>query len=290
MSMFDKYGPVERFLDSTDFRIPEHGPYFPGCSERCVEIPFVFSRVSAPGRVLDVGVSLSDPEYFHGLLQLMRRGVELHASDIVPIDRVLNRFSQFDAAQVARIAFSQDDIRESAFPSDFFDAVLCVSMLEHVGFDTYILAEDTVFDRPLTDYESFPNFLSWNEDARALNEMLRILRPGGRLLLTVPYGWGGVYSTRDSKGRYAAHLEYNKAKWDGLKASLRLPARVQERVFQHFDEAGWREVAPDAPFAKRGPDERYTDQGVLCVEIEKPSSTVSGEPREHAPSGKENIC
>jgi SAM-dependent methyltransferase len=269
MTEFDKYGPLESFLDSDAFRIPEGGPYFPGCSERCVEIPFVFSRVSASGRVLDVGVSLSDPVYFHGLLELLRRGVELHASDIVPIDRVLNRFSRFDAAQVSRIRFRHDDIRSSTFESDFFDAVLCVSMLEHVGFDVYVQAEDTVFDRPRQDYESFPNFLAWDEDSRALNEMLRILRPGGRLLLTVPYGWGGVYSTKDSKGRYAAHLEYNKAKWDRLKSSIRYATQVRERAFKHFDEAGWREVALDAPFAQRSSGESYSDQGVLCVEIEK---------------------
>jgi len=47
MHMFNnKYGNIRHYLESREpFRISRSKPYFPGESERCVEIPLVFSSI-----------------------------------------------------------------------------------------------------------------------------------------------------------------------------------------------------------------------------------------------------
>jgi SAM-dependent methyltransferase len=68
--------------------------------------------------------------------------------------------------------FVLGDIRKTDFPDNFFDAVYAVSTLEHIGLSGRygITKKDT------------------GGDARAVEETARILRPGGRLICTVPWG------------------------------------------------------------------------------------------------------
>lgn len=65
-----------------------------------------------------------------------------------------------------------EDIRNTSFPDNFFNAAYAVSTLEHIGLSgRYGVAEE--------DLEG---------DARAVKEIARILRPGGTFLCTVPFG------------------------------------------------------------------------------------------------------
>lgn len=268
---FNIYGDISTILRSDmGFKIPETGVYFPDTSERCVEIPYVFSTLKNTGRVLDVGISLADPVYFWGLLELIRTGSEFHAIDIVPLEKVKNRFEIFDQSLTKKINFHNGDIRQFNQFKNYFDSVLCVSVLEHIGFDKYIDAPDTVFDRPFNDYNIFPEYFNWDEDKKALEKILMLLKNDGRLLLTVPFGSGGVYSTKDSKGRYALYIEYNKKKWEKLKSEFLEIADFNERFFQLQGPEGWKEVDQD-DFSNNitGNTPKKIDDGVLCVEIIK---------------------
>lgn len=267
---FETYCDVQQVIGSNKrFVIPADRPYHPGASERCVEIPYVFSMIGQAGKILDVGISLADQGYFSGLLCLQGMGRQLHGCDIVPFAKVRNRFSAFNDHGLERIHFSCTDIRASTYEDECFDLVLCVSVLEHIGFDKYIEADDTVFDRPFIDYEFLPDYMSWNEDQRALKEMLRIVKRNGRILLTVPYGSGGIFTSKDSKGRFAAHLEYNYWKWTQVKSILEQSTEFKERCFKMTTRDGWFEVAPDVLFegAREMNMNKHLDQGVLCVEI-----------------------
>lgn len=266
----DKYGNIQYFLESHEpFQISPGIPYFPGESERCVEIPFVFSSIGEENKIIDVGISLADPSYFYGLLKLLELGRELHACDIVPFNRVQNRFASFDHRLLSAIHFSRQDIRCCSYKTGSFDLVLCISVLEHIGFDKYIESSNTVFDRPLHDYITFPSPYDCKEDEKALQEMVRILRPGGKLILTVPFGSGGVFSTKDSRGRYAMHLEYNIKKWHQLKTVLPISMTVHERFFKHTNLLGWQEVTKSVNFSDCIPDNVYKENGVLCAVILK---------------------
>ena len=72
------------------------------------------------------------------------------------------------------LILKKGDIRATPFENNFFDAVIAVSTLEHVGISgRYGIAE--------SDEEG---------DFKAMAEIFRILKPGGCVFITVPYGVG----------------------------------------------------------------------------------------------------
>lgn len=123
------------------------------------EYPFALSRLSGdlrgqPGaevvRILDAGSGVTFLPY---LIAESFDGVAVHCCDhddsLVPIFHCINRHRE------ASLQFTAADLHELPFADGFFDAVYCVSVLEHL-------------DRQATVIEEFH----------------RILRPGGRLVLT----------------------------------------------------------------------------------------------------------
>ena len=64
------------------------------------------------------------------------------------------------------------NIGKTDFPDNYFDAVYAVSTLEHIGLSgRYGVNKEDL-----------------HADAKTVKEIARILRPGGKLLCTVPYG------------------------------------------------------------------------------------------------------
>jgi SAM-dependent methyltransferase len=133
-------------------------------SERTVEIPWALSRFRDHSeRILEVGCSFAyeNPEYISGLKGL---GAELHGIDISSVSA-----PDF----IKRTA----DIRDSGYPDAFFDTVFCISTIEHVGRQQHPAYS------PVGEIERTPE-----PDREALLEMLRITRPGGSIIVTVPFG------------------------------------------------------------------------------------------------------
>ena len=127
---------------------------------RLIEYPFVVAKLVslAKGRLLDVGCVAKRnlvPGTFANL------GWEVYGID--------NRQFKFT---FPNFHFVLGDITKTDFPDNFFDAVSAVSTLEHIGLrGRYGISKD--------DPEG---------DAKAVREIRRILRVGGRLLVTSPYG------------------------------------------------------------------------------------------------------
>ena len=91
----------------------------PGTDERVIEIPWVLARLRG-GRVLEVGYAYAEPSYLSGLLgagiaELL--GVDLAETDVPGMETTVA------------------DVRELPYPDRYFDQVLLVSTLEHVGAD-----------------------------------------------------------------------------------------------------------------------------------------------------------
>ena len=97
-------------------------PYGAGQNERAIEIPWALSKYNNEAKVLEVGCSFAyeNPEYVPALLAL--NIPELHGLDI----------SSRDAPDFIK---KTADIRQSGYETGFFDLVLCISTLEHVGMD-----------------------------------------------------------------------------------------------------------------------------------------------------------
>lgn len=123
-------------------------------TERSVELPWLISRIGHPRRLLDIG---SADGVYTGLLYELCR------------DLTLCDTRQFKPSVPAQVFVGSAHELPTEWDNTF-DLVTCVSVLDHVGLDAYGNAtDDNLIDDVLTAIE-------------------RVIAPGGRLLLTVPFG------------------------------------------------------------------------------------------------------
>jgi SAM-dependent methyltransferase len=181
-----------------------------GASERIIEIPWVFARVPTwhGARVLDVGTAFA-PFFYRQWLASLARQVELHVVDLAP-------------AWIRRATVHRADVRRLPFASETFDAVTCISTLEHIGLDNrrYGVGDEPSASRP---------------DVLALRELRRVTRPGGRVLVTVPAGVAGEHSW---------YRQYSPASWAATVASASL-STSDIGYFTHDSSRGWLAAAPE---------------------------------------------
>jgi SAM-dependent methyltransferase len=158
--------------------------YGKGMEERVVEVPLVLEcpALWRPGKILDAGASLNRDYIKAVLAESPAQVVHLTQS----MDREAPLF------EGSRYSFLFGDLRRLDFKDNVFDAVCCISTLEHVGCD------NQRYGGPLEmDAESYKD---------AFEEMWRVLSPGGELILTVPYGtpsmegWFRVFGPEEVEG------------------------------------------------------------------------------------------
>lgn len=145
-------------------------------TERVIEIPWCLQQIPQSGRILDVG---SCEATYLRIVQQMDR--ELHCLD--PRDC---------SCEIPRGAvFHHQSLIGNTLPRRAFDAVLVVSVIEHIGLPCY---EQEPFSRG---------------DFRALAEIRELLKPGAPAILTVPAGqsklmtWYRQYSPADLRRLFA---------------------------------------------------------------------------------------
>jgi SAM-dependent methyltransferase len=122
-------------------------------SERVVEYPWIFRNLEYPnGRILDVGCSESYLSH-----ELIKRGYDTYGLDANPFPHMN-----------PKLHFVRADARQTPFEDEFFDQILVVSTLEHIGLGFY-------------GDPAYPD-----GDFLVMQELRRILKKGGKMLLTVP--------------------------------------------------------------------------------------------------------
>lgn len=129
-------------------------------TDRYLEYPFALNCLpKVPARVLDVGCAGS----FFPLL-LAAFGYETYGIDI-------RNYAITNKISIPDFKFVRENIISTGFPDSYFDAIIVISAIEHMGLGgRYGIKEDLSADR------------------KAVQEMHRILRPGGSLILTFPFG------------------------------------------------------------------------------------------------------
>ena len=193
----------------TDFPSTEH--FDDVVTDRVVEEPWVIGRVRPGETVLDVGSATSR------YLSKLPDGCRVYAIDLRP------------TRPQPGVHVVRGDLLSAPFRPASFDVITCVSTIEHAGLDVYGQGPDEFGDEV------------------AMRHMRRLLRPGGRLLLTTPFGrrkinaWFRIYDkpafARLTRGYRLLAVEYRRRQGDEY-----LPCRPEDLANAGFD---WTKVRSD---------------------------------------------
>ena len=228
--------------------------YGSGLDERCVEYPWAFANLpESATRILDAGSALNF-EHLVSQFDLSRQSL-----DIVTLAPEHRCFWQ------QGISYLYHDLRCLPLKNDFYSAIVSLSTIEHIGFDNRLYDSNTdVEDAPL-DY------------LFAIQELRRDLKPGGSLILRVPYG------------RYWKFDSYQKFDCELLERAIETFSPETYRIyFYRYSQEGWQvstaEDCMDAQYVEWitqlkssklpkvlpvEPDKAAAARAVACIELIK---------------------
>jgi SAM-dependent methyltransferase len=221
--------------------------FAPGLDERVVEYPWVLARLQTrPGRVLDAGSTFATSLVLN--LPWMRgRDLVIYT---LATDVVVRR---------PGVRWVYGDLRTIALRDASADTIACISTLEHVG-----MAQSFAYSagHPFPDAEP-------NDALMALRELRRVLTPGGRLLLTIPYGY------REDHGWLQ---QFDAA---GIRRLIQAFAgNVESETYYAYAATGWERSTANACADARyfnvhatptiEPDGAAAARAVCCLELVRP--------------------
>lgn len=181
-----------------------------GLDERCVEYPWALANLKpGPERMLDAGSALNHP-WLLALPALKGKG--MHILTLAP---------EATCAWDSGFSYLYADLRDIPIRDGYYERIVSISTLEHVGFDNSMFAGEAHRRGGQPD-----------EHKRALKELERVLAPGGELLVTLPFG------RREDLG---LAQQFDSALLAELIQAFD-PARV-EKTFYRYAREGWQLAA-----------------------------------------------
>ena len=215
--------------------------------ERIIEYPWLFSRIPhGAGKLLDAG-SVLNHEFLLDQKVLGEKGIVI--STLAP---------EGNCFWKKGISYVYEDLRETCFQDDYFDFVVSLSTIEHIGLDnTLLYTKDT--SKKEMNPESYRD---------AVKEFRRILKPQGILYLSFPYG------------RYRNHgwfQVFDEKMLDRVIDTFS-PRSITEKHFR-YESNGWhvssREESKDGTCfdihreKTYSPDYAAFSRAVVCLEMVK---------------------
>lgn len=178
-----------------------------GLDERVVEYPWVLSKLNMQKEnVLDAGSALNHDFIIN---QSVFSNKNLHIMTLAPESR-----NYIDKG----VSYLFEDLRKIPIKNNFYDVVISISTLEHIGFDnSFYIRENRNKEINSSSYIS------------AVKELKRVLKPGGNLILTLPFGKPLELSTQ---------LIFDKKLLKELIDSFS-PVKSQ-LCFYKYDQKGWQ--------------------------------------------------
>jgi len=178
-----------------------------GLDERCVEYPWAISRLdSKPTCCLDAGSALN---HAYVLDHRIFNNKQLYILTLSPEPQCFWRRG---------ISYLYEDLRHISMRDHFYDTIISISTLEHVGFDNSLFTTDGAHQLETSD----------GDFKIAVRELWRVLKPGGQLLITVPFG---VFTN------FGTFQQFDLALLHSLESSVE--AVSTERTFYMYTKQGW---------------------------------------------------
>ncbi len=199
--------PLSNFPN--EIHLPEN--YGKGLPERVVELYLVGLSYQSGLKILDIGYANAMTCHLNLLQKLPI------PKNLVGIDIACPSYNAY--AYYQSLTFG--DIVTAPFRQATFDLIWCISTLEHIGMD----------NSGYTD-----NFHHETEmDKQAVKNMVTLLKQGGSLLITVPFG---KYEEHGWLRNYSDEYLHN------ILNPVKMLVKTQTCFFQHTFGKGWVVVTP----------------------------------------------
>ncbi|MBL0742456.1 class I SAM-dependent methyltransferase [Chryseolinea lacunae] len=181
-----------------------------GLDERIIEFPWIINHLRREAsELLDAGSTLNhDYILDHPLLAQKKLSICTYNPE-------MPSFTE------RRISYVYDDLRHLPFRDQHFDEAVCISTLEHIDMDNSMYGYD-IPNEAQAQVKSY-------DYLKVVAELNRVLKPGGLLLVTVPYG------------KHEAHgfFQQMDAEMIGRLADTLQPFGSLELTFFKYLKEGW---------------------------------------------------
>jgi hypothetical protein len=243
-----KIKKITKYIAESTFNVNELPKnYGYRLDERIIEYPWFFSRLPKDGGViLDAGSVLN---YDYLLDNVVFRNKDIFISTLYPEKRCFWKKC---------VSYVYEDLRYTCFKNNYFNWIVSLSTIEHIGMDnTFLYTRDETKKEAMTSA-----YLS------AVKEYYRILKKGGILYLSFPFG----------EKKNHGWFQIFDSKMVNELIEVFGPASYYEYYFK-YEESGWkastRETTSDATYFDIHKQKKYDNdfaaasRAVACLELIK---------------------
>lgn len=142
-----------------------------GIDERIIEYKWLFNEIkkSSQKKILDAGSTLN----FKYILEKIYKNNKIYIKTLYPENK---NFPELG------ISYIYGDLRENFFSENYFDTIVCISTLEHVGLNNNLYSNHKI------NNNNNKNNINLDDYLKVIDQFKKILKHNGILFLTIPFG------------------------------------------------------------------------------------------------------